>query len=95
MAKRLRNGNWELEHSGVVLTNVHPKSQSCVDEPCSIHNLTEHSMREFPQHFRMDNGLMERTCPHGIGHPDPDCLPFFRARGMDYMEVHGCDGCCG
>ena len=44
-------------------------------------------MRDWPQHFRDDRGIMERICPHGVGHPDPD----------DYLAgdgMHGCDGCC-
>lgn len=43
-------------------------------------------MRSFPQSWRADKGWMERTCPHGIGHPDPDD-PFAD-------PIHGCDGCC-
>lgn len=46
-----------------------------------------------PQHFRSDNGLMERICEHGIGHPDFDSLPYFEERGID-MSVHGCCGVC-
>lgn len=80
---------------GEVVVNVHPGSQcQTQDRPCPIHRLTDHNMRHFPQHFRMDNGLMERICPHGIGHPDPDALPFFEERGIKGMGVHGCDGCC-
>lgn len=79
---------------GTVLVNVHPR-EVCEGRPCPIHNLSDHSMRDFPQHFRSDNGLMERTCPHGIGHPDPDALPFFESLGITTMGVHGCDGCCG
>jgi hypothetical protein len=47
-----------------------------------------HSMRSFPTHFRFDRYLMERICPHGVGHPDPDD-PQSAIDG-----VHGCDGCC-
>lgn len=81
---------------GETLVNVHSMSvcQGRVPRPCPIHFVTDHSMRHFPQHFRTDNGLMERTCPHGIGHPDPDALPFFKERGIQGMSVHGCDGCC-
>jgi len=76
------------------LTNTHPES-SCTDQPgCPIHKLTNHPMRSFPQWFRSDNGLMERICPHGIGHPDPDGLHYFVSRGIEGMDVHGCDGCC-
>jgi hypothetical protein len=55
-------------------------------------------MSGFPQHFRLDRGLMERTCPHGIGHPDPDDLTFSQLMlsesEAEARGVHGCDGCC-
>lgn len=42
--------------------------------------------------------LAERTCPHGIGHPDPDSIGFARREGGNEFagaeSVHGCDGCC-
>lgn len=80
---------------GETLVNVHYRRDCQRDtRPCAIHNLTDHSMRHFPQHFREDTGLMERTCPHGIGHPDPDSLPFFEEMGIRGMDRHGCDGCC-
>lgn len=50
-------------------------------------------MRDFPTHFREDRQIMERICPHGIGHPDPDDAAFRASRGDD-DTVHGCDGCC-
>jgi hypothetical protein len=34
---------------------------------------------------------MERICPHGVGHPDPDHV-FYTKRMTD--TIHGCDGCC-
>lgn len=46
-------------------------------------------MRSFPQLWRTDRGVMERVCPHGVGHPDPDEV----YRDIDDF-VHGCDGCC-
>ncbi len=81
---------------GETLVNVHSSMicQANGDRPCPIHRTTDHLMRGFPQHFRSDSGLMERICPHGIGHPDPDSLPFFEERGIEGMGVHGCDGCC-
>jgi hypothetical protein len=55
-------------------------------------------MQDFPQHFRFDRALMERTCPHGVGHPDPDDLEYKRLFLGDeeaaWESVHGCDGCC-
>lgn len=78
-----------LEHSGTVLSNVHDPAR-CAGRPCTIHNRTEHSMREFPQSWRSDRGIMERICPHGVGHPDPDSP--WSADSFEWL--HGCDGCC-
>lgn len=74
-----------LEHSDKRICNVHNMSQ-CRGRACSIHNRSDHALRSFPQVFRSE-GFMERQCPHGVGHPDPDD-PFA-------PQVHGCDGCCG
>ena len=69
------------------LLAVHPVQQCSQDNiPCSIHSPSDHSMKDWPQHWRFDRGIMERICSHGVGHPDPDEL-----RGD---SVHGCDGCC-
>lgn len=76
---------YQLEHSNVVLAQVHAAG-TCWGETCPVHHKTDHSMRSFPQHFRWDRGIMERLCPHGVGHPDPD-------DGRAH-SVHGCDGCC-
>lgn len=55
-------------------------------------------MRKFDTHWRGDRGMMERICPHGVGHPDPDHLAHIaRAYGKASARtesVHGCDGCC-
>jgi hypothetical protein len=64
---------------------VHLKKE-CRKGPCPIHKRTDHHMRPFPQHWREDRYLMERICPHGVGHPDPD--------DPSKDRVHGCDGCC-
>lgn len=84
--ERLETTEHRLEHSNERLVNVHDTSQ-CESRPCPIHNMTDHSMRSFPQHFRTDRGIVERICPHGVGHPDPDSHPW-----TDW--THGCDGCC-
>lgn len=69
---------------GEVITAHEP--HQCAGEFCTVHKPSDHSMRAYPQHWRSDRGIMERTCPHGVGHPDPDDLT------LD--TVHGCDGCC-
>lgn len=69
----------------------------CRGTKCTLHNPSEHKMNGWPMVLR-ETGLIERPCPHAIGHPDPDS-----ARWLDnlYGEgsagtwgVHGCDGCC-
>ena len=74
-----------LEHSPHRVLG-HPSSK-CAGRPCTLHNRSAHHMRGWPQYWRDDAQLMERTCSHGVGHPDPDDLkaPTYR---------HGCDGCC-
>jgi hypothetical protein len=73
---------------------VHTK-EDCKGEYCCIHNPSDHHMKDWPTNWRPDRNMMERICPHGIGHPDPDDLAF-KARTSDgYIDsVHGCDGCC-
>jgi hypothetical protein len=80
---------------GTVLMNVHSRKR-CSLRPCIIHNPSQHSMSDFPLHWRDDRRMFERICPHGIGHPDPDDVLFHLtlANGDDGYAVHGCDGCC-
>ena len=82
--------------TGQVLRGVHPKKE-CRGRPCVIHNPSDHHMKDWPTNWR-DGGWfdvkpphMERICPHGIGHPDPDDMAYL---GADVIGVHGCDGCC-
>lgn len=70
---------------GQRLVNVHSPDR-CAGEHCTIHKPSDHHMGDWPQNFREDRGMMERLCPHGVGHPDPDDPAVGRA--------HGCDGCC-
>lgn len=82
-----------VQIGGTVLVNVHAPSK-CAGEACVMHNPSDHHMRDWPTNWRGDRGLMERLCPHGIGHPDPDALAFQVRIGNDWQGVHGCDGCC-
>lgn len=82
---------WADSHS--TLVNVHPASQ-CAGRPCVLHNPSDHHMREWPTNWRPDKRMMERVCPHGIGHPDPDDMAYHRNQGRTGLGVHGCDGCC-
>ena len=83
-------GTYQLEHSRYWLRKVHDESL-CAGRPCTIHNRTDHPMRDFPQNWRVDYSIMERICPHGIGHPDPD---EYKLTFNKWENVHGCDGCC-
>lgn len=51
-------------------------------------------MRRWPMNWRGDRGILERICPHGIGHPDPDQREFWNETGQEWQGVHGCDACC-
>lgn len=86
------NGH-QLENSDQVLYGVHDPSL-CVGRPCTIHNMSDHHMRDWPQHWRADKGVMERICPHNWGHPDPDESYIFVPGGRAVGAIHGCDGCC-
>ena len=74
-----------LEHQNYGFNKMHDMKK-CAGQFCTIHNRSDHSMRSFPQVYRWDKALMERICPHGIGHPDPD--------EINPDTVHGCEGCC-
>ena len=76
-----------------VLYNVHPAEQ-CEGRPCVLHNPSDHHMRSWPTLFRADLGIMERTCSHGVGHPDPDDMDWHESQGRGSLGTHGCDGCC-
>lgn len=75
-----------LEHTTKFFRIMHSEA-NCKGEYCTIHKRSDHAMRNFPQSWRGDRNMMERICPHGIGHPDPDELP-------TVDRTHGCDGCC-
>ena len=75
---------------------VHHARSDCDGPPCPFHSPSLHSMIEEPMILRTDWGVpfIERLCPHGIGHPDPDSLDWLRRHGYEGFGVHGCDGCC-
>jgi hypothetical protein len=76
---------WMPHKSEQVLVVHHPKK--CKGQFCAVHNPSNHHMRDWQQHYRLDRGITERLCPkHGVGHPDPD--------DPNPDKVHGCCGCC-
>jgi hypothetical protein len=82
--------------AGQVLTHVHAPGD-CEGRGCCIHHPSDHHMKGWPTNWRSGGMFdikpahMERICPHGIGHPDPDDLAYL---GADAIGTHGCDGCC-
>lgn len=65
---------------------------------CPFHNPSDHHMTEWRKHIRYDKFcLVERTCEHGIGHPDPDSASFIaevNPQASGSIWIHSCDGCC-
>lgn len=72
---------------------THPPTQ-CAGRACIVHNPSDHHMREWDINYRGDKGISERTCPHGIGHTDPDDVAWLESTDRAYLTIHGCDGCC-
>lgn len=70
------------------------ESDICENQYCSIHNPSPHHMRDWKTHWREDRHLMERICPHGVGHPDPDHINHLLIEKQTIESIHGCDGCC-
>lgn len=82
----------------------------CTPDPCCVHNPSDHHMVSWPLVHRTDRPhqtgaglvftLSERTCPHGVGHPDPDSLAYARtllsAASVTAVALHGCcpEYCC-
>jgi hypothetical protein len=77
----------------------------CAGRSCSVHNPSDHHMKDWPLNWRSDRRIMERLCTHynddgsvsyQIGHPDPDDADFRERRDGDNYDpgTHGCDGCC-
>lgn len=81
---------------GSIFYNVHPR-EACEGRACCLHAPSDHVMRDWPLRWRNDRLLMERVCPHDVGHPDPDDLAYgeMRMPGSAWSRgTHGCDGCC-
>lgn len=93
------DATWGIQ-TGPNVLRTHPESACRNDPNCCVHKPSDHPLKDAPQNWRADRGLMERICPHGIGHPDVDDLAHKRRTLTPAMydrfafDVHGCDGCC-
>jgi hypothetical protein len=73
---------------------VHEPDHCKHSTACPIHNPSNHHMTKWLTHWREDRYLLERLCPHGIGHPDPDHIDNLAEHLRKWESMHGCDGCC-
>lgn len=71
----------------------------CTGRACPIHRPSGHHMRDWPLLLPITAGdlVLERACPHGVAHPDPDSAA--QAEALDQTHIgehrlHACDGCC-
>lgn len=79
-------------HGGIPLRTHGPKS--CNGERCPIHNPSQHHMLTWPHWWRGDRHILERICPCGTGHPDPDDVRV-RFHGWDAAAHWCCElHCC-
>lgn len=64
----------------------------CSGQWCVIHNPLPGPWALWPRSWRSDRGLMERTCPCGVGHPAAEM--YLWAGFAPGSLVHGCCGRC-
>lgn len=85
---------------------VYHRKRDCQDAPvCAVHRPSKgNTMAKWPFVVRLEKlGIMERQCPHGVGHTDPDSLQWAHRvydtrmgrANVSALGIHGCDGCCG
>jgi hypothetical protein len=89
--------SWYLpdpEGEGTFVHNAHPRG-TCAGSGCALHGPSAHWLRDMPMRWSPPEpgggpGRMERRCPHGAWHPDPDDGRFRAERGDGPV----CDPCC-
>lgn len=75
---------------GGTLIRTH-RRDDCWGYWCPIHNQSPHHMRGWDQVFDPDEAItMQRVCPCGNLHPDPDSPE----TDHGWHKVSGCCGCC-
>ena len=84
-------GEHRLENSTATLLRTHPEG-ACYGERCTIHAMSEHSMRKLEQVFY--RGRMWRECEHDVLHPDPDEFPLPQEGAHTHIccDEHCCTG---
>lgn len=69
---------------------------------CCLHGTSKHDSCRMPRSWRVDRGIIEHQCPHGVGHPchagiDYHNVSVASEANHDYdWGIHGCcgEGCC-
>lgn len=74
-------------------------AHACRGNHCSIHNPSDHPLRDAPQLWDPRFKSIYRMCTHGVVHVDPDDFKFKWRAGVSLqvlalVSVHNCDGCC-
>jgi hypothetical protein len=91
-----RSMTWDdfRSHGGKQHTRAQCRASRKAGAPknCVVHNPSNHKGRGWPMVLR-SSGLIERRCPHGVGHPDPDSAAYldWASKGHGAYTVHGCD----
>lgn len=77
---------------GSLILGAHTE-EACGGRSCALHGPSDHWARDMPLRWvhpggetdgpATRRGRMERLCPHGVWHDDPDDLAFRKDRGMD------------
>ncbi len=69
------------------------RAEDCVISPeapwCVIHKPMPGPWSTWRTHWRSDRRIMERICPHGVGHPAAEYYLYATRPHVD----HGCDAC--
>lgn len=83
---------WGLETGDVLRSHA---ATACDGSPCPLHAPSDHALRDAPLNWRQERYLMERICPCGVGHPDPDHLTrVSRIYSDGVARGQGVHGCC-
>jgi len=73
--------------SGQTLRTHH--ADECVGQWCAIHRPMPGPWSSWPRYWRGDRRILERLCPHGVGHPAAEMAE----TSPSWELIHGCDGC--
>lgn len=67
---------------------------ACQGRHCSLHNPSDHPLKDMPLHWDSSRRVMMRICPCGVYHPDPDHLTFVMMHSVVLAILHTIHDCC-